>query len=336
MNLWNIYHNSIPEFLQAAAATVPMQRLQHIGMNCGCEYTNFPTFSTCEPYSRFEHSLGVALIIWHFTSSKAQAMAGLLHDIATPAFAHVIDFLNGDYLLQESTESKTSELIRGSSQLKDQLEQYELTVEDVEDYHQYPIADNAAPMLSADRLEYTLGNAVNFRIITQKQAWEYYQDLHIGKNEHGQDEIMFQDEEKAYIFAAAALRCSKIYVSDADRYAMQILAEILYGALRSNVISEKDLYSTEEDVIHKLKESRYRTEWDTFCGYTEIEGCDKPMSQEKWRLIRSKKRFIDPYVDGKGRVSELFPQFNQDISAFKNMSLDYWILGRQVTKYKDS
>ena len=34
-------------------------------------------------------------------------VAALLHDIATPVFAHVIDFLNNDYEKQESTEAET-------------------------------------------------------------------------------------------------------------------------------------------------------------------------------------------------------------------------------------
>ncbi|MFR5131592.1 MAG: hypothetical protein ACLTDP_02610 [Terrisporobacter sp.] len=50
--------------------------------------------------------MGVALIIWHFTKDIKQSIAGLLHDISSPAFAHVIDFLNGDHENQESTGGK--------------------------------------------------------------------------------------------------------------------------------------------------------------------------------------------------------------------------------------
>lgn len=92
---WSLYHPEIPEFLCRLAETPPMARLRQVGMNCGCEYTSFPHFAGWAPYSRFDHSVGVGLIVWHFTGDLRQSAAGLLHDAATPAFAHVVDFLHG-------------------------------------------------------------------------------------------------------------------------------------------------------------------------------------------------------------------------------------------------
>ena len=156
--LWPVYHPDIPPFLRELAETPEMRRLRNVGMNCGCEYTDFPRFRKLAPYFRFDHSVGVGLIVWHFTKSPSQAAAGLLHDIATPVFAHVVDFLNGDHLRQESTEARTAELIDRSPEIRRILQREGLTVSQVADYHDYPIADNDTPRLSADRLEYSLGN----------------------------------------------------------------------------------------------------------------------------------------------------------------------------------
>ena len=65
-------------------------------------------------YSNLEHSIGVALIVWNFTKDKKQTLAGLFHDISTPVFKHCIDFLNGDYETQESTEELTTYMIKNS------------------------------------------------------------------------------------------------------------------------------------------------------------------------------------------------------------------------------
>ena len=83
---WPLYHPEIPEFLCRLAETPPMARLRQVGMNCGCEYTSFPHFAGWAPYSRFDHSVGVGLIVWHFTGDLRQSAAGLLHDAATPAY----------------------------------------------------------------------------------------------------------------------------------------------------------------------------------------------------------------------------------------------------------
>lgn len=325
MRLWDIYHLEIPKFLQDAAQTDAMQRLKDVGMNCGCEYTGFPLFANIEPYSRYDHSMGVALIVWHFTGDMAQAMSGLLHDIATPAFAHVIDFLHEDHMTQESTEQETENVISSSMELCEVLRRYDLSVQTVADYHIYPIADNDSLKLSADRLEYTLGNAVNYGIITREEAVVLYGDLAIGENECDETELVFKHAEIARVFADTALECSKIYVADSDRYAMQSLAELLKCAIESDIISETDLYRQERDVITKLKQSSLSDLWEQFCNYSEIISSETPKEGGTWLCVSAKKRSIDPYVMNTGRTSEIFADFHEQLREFRESRQDYWL-----------
>jgi len=328
VQLWDIYHSEIPAFLAEAANTAALQRLNDVGMNCGCEYTKFPLFANIGPYSRYDHSMGVALIVWHFTEDKAQAMAGLLHDISTPAFAHVIDFLHGDHMTQESTEQETEKIIRGSAELCEVLHRCGLVVENVADYHIYPIADNDSPKLSADRLEYTLGNGVNYGIINREEAASLYGELTDGENEYGETELIFKHAEIARAFADVALECSKIYVADSDRYAMQSLAEILKCAIESNVILETDLYRQERDIITKLKQSPLSDRWEQFCNYSEIIRSETPEEDSSWLCVPAKKRSIDPYIMGVGRVSDVFPDFRERLCKFRESRQDYWLSAR--------
>ena len=328
MNYHSIYKTETPEFLNALCRTAPLRRLEQVGMNCGCEYTSFPRFAGIGRYSRLEHSLGAALIVWRFTRDEKQAAAALLHDIATPVFAHVVDFLRGDYLDQTATESGTAELVRASGELCAILRGLGLRAGDVEDYHRYPVADNDAPRLSADRLDYTCGNAVNFSLASRGELAEIFADLRVGENEYGETELVFRDEEKAARFARLALECSRIYVGDADRYAMQRLSELLRGALAAGVLEERDLGSTETAVIAKLRaDGRCGAEWRRFCAMSRTERAERPDGREGWRLIRAKRRRIDPYVEGRGRVSALEPAFAAALGDFMNKDHDYYVLG---------
>jgi HD superfamily phosphohydrolase len=328
MEHYRLYHEEIPDFLQACMETPIMERIRHIGMNCGCEYTAFPQFAGLEPYSRYDHSAGAALIVWHFTHDPGQAVAGLLHDAATPVFAHVVDFLHGDYLRQESTEAGTEMLIASSAELQAVLDQLGLTTKDVCDYHRYPIADNDPPRLSADRLEYTIGNSINYRICTVDDARRFYGDLAVGRNEDGAEELVFNSRPAAEAFAKAALACSGLYISDADRYAMQILSEVLQYAIERRVIGEEDLYTTEPEVIGKLlADSRTAARWKDFRALRRTASAPAPGPAGCWRKIAAKKRYIDPLVQGEGRVSELSPAFAESLSAFLNGSQEYWVCG---------
>lgn len=301
-----------------------MKRLKDVGMNCGCEYTNLKEFTLRHPYSRFEHSVGVALIVWHFTHDMKQTIAGLLHDISTPVFAHVIDFLNKNYLTQESTEGDTHDIIKNSKEIRDLLDKYEMSIEEVDNYHLYPIADNNAPMLSADRLEYTLGNMFNYGYCNHEDINEIYSDIVIGKNENGEDELQFLTEAIALKFIKNAFKTFEIYVADSDRYSMQCLADIVKYALKQNVIAKADLYDTETYVINKI-ESHFATNhlWQQYKNYSKIIiTLEKP--EGYYVSVWAKKRYINPLVKGK-RLSLINSEVNEMMHRFKDKSFDYYM-----------
>lgn len=320
--LHEIYSSEFPDFIAGISSTAPMRRLEHIGMNCGCEYTRFHLFDGIGRYSRYDHSIGAALIVWNFTRDMRQSVSALLHDIATPSFAHVIDFLHGDHMQQESTEDATLQFISGSEELVAELRALGLEPEDVSDYHLFPIADNDTPKLSSDRLEYSCGNMVNYRFADNDDVRRLYNDLMVGKNEYGEDEIMFRSKECASRFAQLSLMCSKIYVCDADRFAMQRLAEILASAIKRGVIEEKDLYLPEELVIERLKaDADSGREWETYTSYTRtiISDDSDPLA----RIIKAKKRHINPFVYGIGRVTSYDGEYLGNLDNFLSTDFNY-------------
>jgi len=322
-----LYSAEMPEFLTEAANTEAMQRLKQVGMNCGCEYTSFPRFKNIEQYSRFDHSVGAALVVWHFTRDKAQALSGLFHDISTPTFAHVIDFLLGDHMTQEATENDTAKVIENSRELCKILADYGISTDGVSDYHRYPVADNDSPRLSADRLEYSLGNMLNYGIRGFEEIESYYRDLTLMENEDGEEEIAFKSLCIAADFAKGALECSKIYVSDEDRYSMQILAELVGDAVKCGVLNKADLNGTEPELIKKLcADEAFSRRWQSFCGMSRmsVSHVDKGGA---WRKIFAKKRFINPLIAGQGRLTELCEDYKAQLDGFISASQDYWIMG---------
>lgn len=55
---------------------------------------------------------------------------------------HCIDFMNGDFECQESTEERTIKIIRDSKEIVALLNRDGIEIEEISDYHIYPIADN--------------------------------------------------------------------------------------------------------------------------------------------------------------------------------------------------
>ena len=304
-----------------------MKRIRKVGMDCGCEYTSFERFRGIPPYSRYDHSLGCALIVWRFTKSREQALSALFHDIATPVFAHTVDFLNGDHLQQESTEAGTAEMIRNSEEITALLSDLGIDTESVTDYHRYPVADNDAPKLSSDRLEYTLSNAVRYGFLSVSEAKECFEDLIVFNQPDGTPELSFQHDEKARIFARAALSCSKVYVSEEDRYAMQRLSELLRDAIRKDVLQKKDLYGTEEEIIQRIEEDEELSEaWRDFRSLSLMIQNPEDIPEDRKRIIPAKKRFIDPLAEGR-RLSDTDAAFAEAIREYLNEPQDIPLCG---------
>lgn len=326
MGLLEVYHPRVPEFLADLSRTGVMERLRQVGMDCGCEYTSFPLFHRGLPSSRWEHSLGVGLIVWHFTGDRAQAAAGLLHDVSTPVFAHVVDFLRRDYVGQSATEAGTEAMILGSRQVRETLERWDIRPEDVVDYHRYPVADNDVPGLSADRLEYTLRNFLQYGVRSMEEAAAFYADLRVGRSERGEDELMFGEAELAADFARAALVNARVYVSDEDRFSMEYLARLLRRGLEAGVLEQADLYTTEPQVIAKLEAApETAAGWSAFRAFSRgLRAAERPRGAD-WFQVSAKKRYIDPYTEGRGRASALSRAAGEDMARFLATQFSAWI-----------
>ena len=329
MNLLDIYSDDFPLFIEELINTPEFRRLENVGMNCGCEYTSFPIFAKGKEYTRYKHSIGVALIIWHFTKDIKQSIAGLLHDISSPVFAHVVDFLNGDHENQESTEEKTEEIIENSEEIQKILKKHNLTTKDVYDYHMYPIADNDSPLLSADRLEYTLGNAFYYDFKSMDELKDMYDDLVVSKNEFGQDEISFKSLDKATEFASVSILNSKVYTADYDRFSMQYLADLLKLAVDKNIITLDDLYTTEDEVILKLeRDEELNSKFKEFKGFSKILTSKEKPNHGYWVNIPAKRRYINPRVDSLGRVTDLSENLSKEINDFLKVDFNIWLSGK--------
>ena len=216
---FKVLSDEIPDFLYDYINTKPMQRIGKIGCGCGTDYTKI--FNNKFFYSNLGHSIGVALIIWNFTKNKKQTIAGLFHDISTPVFKHCIDFMNGDHEKQESTEELTTYMIKNSNEIMELLERDNIKINEVDNYHIYPIADNNTPKLSADRLEYTFSNGLYFKEVWDiKRIKEIYSNIEIQINEEGIQELGFKDKKIAEEFIDGASKLWPLWVSNEDKLVM--------------------------------------------------------------------------------------------------------------------
>ncbi len=297
---FKILSPEFPEWLFEYINTPEMQRISGISMNCGTDYTK--VFNIKNWYSNLDHSIGVALIIWHFTHDKKQTLSGLFHDIATPTFKHCIDFMNGDAENQESTEERTELIIKNSKQIMSLLKRDHINLEEVSDYHIYPIADNDTPKLSADRFEYTFSSGLNFfRVWNLNDIRECYNNVKILKNEDNILELGFTDKTICEKYIDIVSKLWPQWLTDEDRTAMQFLADTVKSMNVIGKISIDDLYKySEKEIINKILncgDKYIETAFKNFQNATSIERFDSPQSDKYCINIKGKKRYVIPLVE---------------------------------------
>ena len=241
-----------PEFINKYVDFPILQRLSGIGLLCGTDWT--PLYRNRFFYSRLDHSIGVALILWHFTHDRAETLAGLLHDVSTPVFSHVADFRNGDALTQESTENENESMIRNDDALCAMLKSDGISIDAVADYHVYPLADNKLPRLSADRLEYMFPSGAALEgSWTLSEIAEAYGDIAICINEDGERELGFRTQKIAEIYCEKICRTGHILQLNENKLALKLLSDIVDRAIAIGLIAEKDCYEkTEREIVARF------------------------------------------------------------------------------------
>lgn len=224
-----------------------LNRLKGVSYFCGMDYASKDIYNFKETITRFDHSLTTALLSYKFSKDKKILIASLFHDVATPCFSHVIDYMNKDYLTQESTEEFTKDIILSDKILIGNIEADKIALDDIINFKKFTIVDNDRPKLCADRLDgLILTSALWTKSLTTLDIKNIIEDLKIYNNEFNEIEIGFKTEEIARHVMDLAKEIDIYCHSKEDNYMMELLASITRYALSKDYIKYNDLYQLRE------------------------------------------------------------------------------------------
>ena len=320
---FKILSDEFPTWLIDYINTPEMQRIKGISLSCGTDYS--ACFNVGYWYSNLDHSVGVALIIWHFTHDKKATLAGLFHDIATPVFKHCIDFMNNDSEKQESTEDRTIDIISNSPSILALLKRDEISLEEVCNYKMYPIADNDSPRLSADRFEYNFSSGLSFcRVWDLDKIKKVYNNVTILRNEEGIPELGFKDVSICEEYIDIVSRLWPAWVNDKDRAVMQFLADICSSMNIGGYLTIDDLYTlSEREVIEKIIncEDKYLSD-----SFKKFQKCKSVYTKEETdennykTNVKVKTRYLNPLVMNNGKIVRIY-----DVSKKSREQIDEYL-----------
>jgi len=277
-------------------------------------------------YSRYEHSIGVLVLLRRLGADLNEQIAGLIHDISHTCFSHVIDWVVGDPTKEDYQDNIYLEFLKNSN-IPKILARHGIDYNEISNLEDFLLLETEAPSLCADRIDYAL------RELKDESFENVYFLFKQLRNYKGR--IVFISRDAALDFGMKySYLQSKHWAGNQARARYYLLSEILKNALDKKIIYQSDFHSTDEEIINKLiKSGDEEIIRDLFLlkkrdFFEEIEG---------GVILRKKFRYIDPEVlEGKDikRLSEIFEDYKIHLDNEKmNSKRDFQI---KILRKKES
>ncbi|PFP81332.1 hypothetical protein COK07_03485 [Bacillus thuringiensis] len=230
--------------LEELILSKPMQRLKGIHQ-AGASYLMNEKWNV----TRFEHSVGVMLLVKKLGGSVEEQIAGLLHDVSHTAFSHVID-----YVFDNEDESYHEEIFSSvvkNSEIPAILVRHGYNYEDILlDDSKWTLLERSAPELCADRVDYTLRDMYTYGYISLEEVHSFLEDVI-----EVEGKMVLQNIEIAEWFTETYYKdVIDFFMKPINIYGNEMLAKTLKLALHKKVIHADDFLLEDDELISKLQQ----------------------------------------------------------------------------------
>lgn len=201
-------------------------------------------------HSRLEHSIGVMLLIRFLGGSELEQVAGLLHDLSHTAFSHVSDYIFDNK--EETYHEQLFESTLNGSEIPAILQNYGIDAGQILNGN-FTILEQPLPLLCADRLDYTLRDAMHAKLISRSEAKSFLQSIVLQDGK-----IAVKNQQSAEWINQLFERINhEIYNAPLYVYANQELALLIKEFLRNGEIKETDLQKDDTFMLNKIRSIPY-------------------------------------------------------------------------------
>lgn len=288
----------------------PVQRLKGIS-----QYGPNSIVLTHLNTTRFEHSVGVYLLLKKLNAAIEEQIAGLLHDIGHTAFSHVIDFMFKNH--EQTYHEKFYHEVFSNSKIPLILKKHSLDINHIINEKNHSLLEKDLPDLCADRLDYSYRDLTIIKHINIDDADKNISNLIIKNNE-----IVFDDIDAARFFAFNYIEGNKILWAEPKiMLFMTIMSEIIDISLKDNFIKEEDLFLTDNDLLNKLRNTDSKEINEKFKLIRDNIKIKENKTDYDYHL-KTKARIVDPKIlmgNKIKRLSEIDNDYKKEIIKAKEM-----------------
>lgn len=280
-----------------------LQRLKGIGQ-AGYSPLYFQLLSLKgSDFSRFEHSLGVFILLMKFGASSEEQIAGLIHDVSHTVFSHTADYIfdSGSPTNHDYQDKIHKDFVR-NSEIPEILGKFGFDVDYILDETNFPLKEKPLPDLCADRLDYSLRNSVTYKVGSKKQVNYFLSHLTTINNLW-----VFKNFTSAQKYANLFYHLNTVhYAGFATAVMFQATADVLKYALEKKYVIKKDLFTTDQEVLRKIKkhlkvDPKLKLFYDRMAGKSKVK--NNPQNYDVRTVLKS--RIVDPLFKTNSKIKRL-------------------------------
>ncbi|MEK6907327.1 MAG: HD domain-containing protein [Nanoarchaeota archaeon] len=249
-------------------------------------------------FSRYEHSVGVMLLLRKFNAGLEEQVAGLLHDVSHTAFSHIGDWVFGTNA-EENYQDLNHESFLTNSDLPSILSKHSLDYTLISDISTFRLLERQRPELCADRLDFSL-REIFYRFD------KYFHELVLENLAVFDSNFAFKSKDKAREFAEYYLKLQTEHWGEIEtliRY--HIFSDIIKYAIDDRIIDYKDLYLDDTTVINKLLNSDDHYVKEKLNILSSELKFEENSNNPDFILKEKKFRYVDPLYLENGNLSRL-------------------------------
>jgi HD superfamily phosphohydrolase len=196
--------------------------------------------------TRFEHSLGVYLLLRRLGADRREQVAGLLHDVSHTAFSHAVDFIVSS--VEQDHHEHLKPLMLNRPDLAAAIGALGYRPAEFYDDSIYPLLEQPLPALCADRLDYFLRDGMACGVVSHDDADGILKHLAVVESR-----IVMTD----VAVAGEAVRLFEVmnrdwWASETEAFIYNEFADAIREALERGVLRPDDLLSEDDLVLAKL------------------------------------------------------------------------------------
>lgn len=285
-----------------------MQRLKGVNQYGTWVLIN-PEYNT----NRFEHSVGVMILLKKLDADLKEQIAGLIHDVAHAAFSHVVDYVFGREKNQDLHDDLSEEYV-AKTDLPEILSRYGYQWEELIDEKNFPLLEQPQPDLCGDRVDYILRDGLLLGTIDRNLLNAILDSLAVIGGQ-----IVMRDVHAARRMAGAAIKMGEnFWGCPTQSTIFLLLAKAMKRGIDLGAITRDDLWLTDDKILRKLQFSEDEMILKNLSylkpGF-RVEQVDKNWDYH----VFTKARYIDPLVE----VGEEIKKLSELDDFFKNRIAHY-------------